>query len=61
MKHFKYFCLAPAASLALLSLAGCFSSSGGGSSQPTQHDVIVLPKGEKVVCSDGSDPPCPSE
>lgn len=38
-------------------LAGCSSALGGGSS-PAQPSVVVLPQGAKIVCQDGSQPPC---
>ncbi len=61
MAQLKSLCLVPALCLATLPLAGCLSSSGGGSSQPDKQNVIVLPKGTKIVCQDGSDPPCPDK
>ncbi len=44
--------------LALGLLAGCSSSIGGGSSRPADPAVVVLPPGAKIVCPDGSAPPC---
>ncbi|WP_165837893.1 hypothetical protein [Novacetimonas cocois] len=38
-----------------LSLAGC------GSDDTHDRTVIVVPQGSKVVCADGSAPPCPTE
>jgi len=38
-------------------LAGCSSSFGGGS-DPSQPNAVVVPPGAKVVCQDGSTPPC---
>ena len=38
-------------------LAGCSSSFGGGG-EPSQPNTIVVPPGTKVVCQDGSSPPC---
>jgi hypothetical protein len=37
-------------------LAGCSSSFGGGGSAP--KNAVVLPPGARVVCADGSAPPC---
>lgn len=47
-----------ATAFGLLALASCSSSSGGGSSPPQQPNVIVVPQGSAVVCTDGSAPPC---
>jgi hypothetical protein len=59
MARNKLFRLAPAvAYVALLSLAACSSSLGGGSSAPSQPGVVVLPSGSHIVCADGSAPPC---
>jgi len=38
-------------------LAGCSSSFGGGS-EPSQPGTVVVPPGTRVVCQDGSSPPC---
>jgi hypothetical protein len=40
----------------LLTLAGCVSSSSP--TPPAQGTTIVVPPGSKVVCSDGTAPPC---
>ena len=42
----------------LLALSACSSTSGGGSSAPAAPNVVVLPPGSKIVCPNGSDPPC---
>ncbi len=42
-----------------LLLAGCSSSLGsGGGSRPARSDAVVLPAGARVVCANGSAPPC---
>jgi hypothetical protein len=43
--------------LGTVSLTACSSSLGGGSS-PSQPNTVIVPPGSKVVCSDGSAPPC---
>jgi hypothetical protein len=60
MARNKLFHLAPAVAYgALLALAACSSSFGsGGSSSPSRPGVVVLPSGERIVCADGSAPPC---
>jgi hypothetical protein len=40
----------------VISVAACSSSSGGGSKPAST--TIVVPSGAKIVCSDGSQPPC---
>ncbi len=51
--------LAPVLACAgVLLLTACSSSLGGGSSAPSQPGVVVLPNGARVVCSDGTAPPC---
>lgn len=52
-----YITVVAVAFLAIAVLAGCGSSSGGGS-KPPPAQVIVLPEGAKIVCKDGSEPPC---
>jgi hypothetical protein len=39
-----------------IGLGACSSSFGGGGSAP--KDAVVLPPGARVVCADGSAPPC---
>ncbi|CUW48424.1 hypothetical protein ATCC53582_02562 [Novacetimonas hansenii] len=36
-------------------LAGC------GDGESHTHTVVVVPQGSKVVCTDGSKPPCPPD
>jgi hypothetical protein len=49
---------------ALLTLVGlslaataCSSSSGGGGAAPSAN-AVVLPPGARIVCADGTAPPC---
>ncbi len=42
-----------------LLLAGCSSSFGsGGGSRPARADAVALPPGARVVCANGTAPPC---
>jgi hypothetical protein len=40
-----------------IGLSACSSSFGGGGSAP-RDGTVVLPPGARVVCSDGTSPPC---
>jgi len=47
----------PGALIALaLALSACSSSFGGGGSAP--RNAVVLQPGERIVCTDGTSPPC---
>lgn len=43
--------------LGLSLLGGCSSSFGGGS-DPSQPHTVVIPPGARVVCQNGTAPPC---
>jgi hypothetical protein len=47
----------PATFVALaIGLSACSSSFGGGGSAP--RNAVVLQPGERIVCTDGTSPPC---
>lgn len=48
------------AMLFLMSLAVILPLCGCGDGE-THHTVVVVPQGSKVVCTDGSKPPCPPD
>ncbi len=58
MKHLYARVAGPAAVFVTLAigLSACSSSFGGGGSAP--KDAVVLPPGARVVCADGTAPPC---
>lgn len=43
--------------VACLALSACSSTFGGGSAPPAQG-TVAIPQGTKLVCLDGSPPPC---
>lgn len=47
--------------LVLLPMGMALSLAGCGSDDTHDRTVIVVPQGSKVVCADGSAPPCPTE
>jgi hypothetical protein len=51
---------APAVGLlaAALVLSGCLSSSFGGGSSAPRNGTVALPPGTRLVCTDGTNPPC---
>ncbi|MBE7618251.1 hypothetical protein K6L44_07970 [Gluconacetobacter entanii] len=49
------------AMLFLLSLAVILPLAGCGDGETHNHTVVVVPQGSRVVCTDGSNPPCPPD
>ena len=47
--------------LFFLSLALVLPLAGCGDGESHTHTVVVVPQGSKVVCTDGSKPPCPPD
>ncbi|POF61211.1 hypothetical protein CFR73_07505 [Novacetimonas maltaceti] len=47
--------------LLLLSLAAVLPLAGCGDGETHNHTVVVVPQGSRVVCTDGSNPPCPPD